>query len=254
MLVRRYKRFLADVHMDDAHMDDARMDNVRMRTVTAFCANTGSMLGLREPGTPVLLSPAQSPGRRTRWTLEAVRAGRTWVGVNTHLTNRLAAMLMERGLAKGPLSGCRVIRPEVTVGNSRLDFLAEDPQGIPVYVEVKSVTLRSGEEAQFPDAVTARGARHLAELAAIATGQPARRKISRRTSTAHATPCARAVMLYLVQRSDCRCFATADDIDPGYGEAFRAATGMGVEAEVHLLSIRRNGIYHKGRISLCHPQ
>lgn len=221
-LIKRYKRFLADVRLESR------------RKVTAFCANSGSMMGLSIPGMPVLLSPAADPGRKTRWTLEAVKAGRTWVAVNTHLTNRLAGIMIERGLAGGPLKGLRVVRPEVSIGNSRLDYLLSGPDGKMTYLEVKSVTLKVGDEARFPDAVTTRGAKHLMELQGIAQkGQE------------------RAGMLYMVQRADCSCFRTADDIDPAYGQALREAMAGGVEATVYELCVRRDGVYLKGRMPLC---
>jgi len=221
-LIKRYKRFLADVRLKGGKAE------------TVFCPNSGSMIGLSEPGTPVLLSPAHDPDRKTRWTLEAVKAGRVWVSVNTHLTNRLAGAIVERGLAGGSLKGLRIVRPEVAVGNSRLDYLLEDFKGRQTYLEVKSVTLRIGNEARFPDAVTARGARHLSELSRIAVEGRAG-----------------AVMLFMVQRSDCDCFATADHIDPEYGQALRDALGAGVKVQVHVLSVRSDGIYHKGPMSMC---
>jgi len=218
-LIRRYKRFLADVRLEGGSK------------VTAFCPNSGSMLGLREPGIPVLLSPAEDPARKTRWTLEAVRTGRTWVGVNTHLTNSLAGLLIDKGILQASLS---IVRPEVSIGKSRLDYLLEDGEGRQTYMEVKSVTLRIGDEAQFPDAVTTRGAKHLRELTGIARNGSAG-----------------AMMLYLVQRSDCLCFRTADHIDPGYGNELREAMRSGVKAQAHGLSFRRDGVYYKGRMELC---
>ena len=221
-LIKRYKRFLADVRFEGG------------KKATVFCPNSGSMLGLREPGMPVLLSPAEDPERKTQWTLEAVRVGRTWVAVNTHLTNRLAGIIVERGIAGGALKGLSIVRPEVTVGDSRLDYLLEDADDRQTYMEVKSVTLRMGDEACFPDAVTTRGAKHLRELSGIAReGRGG------------------ALMLYLVQRGDCKCFRTADEIDPAYGDGLREAMASGVRAEVHVLSVRRDGVYYKGRMEQC---
>ena len=222
-LLRRYKRFLADVSLQGKG------------TVTVFCPNSGSMMGMSEPGMPVFVSPSSDPKRKTKWTLEAVRAGRTWVGVNTHLTNKLAGILIERALVDG-LKGYGVRRPEVTVGASRLDFLLEGRQdaGKELYLEVKSVTLRVGREARFPDAVTTRGAKHLRELMGIARKGDAG-----------------AAMLYVVQRSDCGCFSAADDIDPEYGRQLREALKSGVRAYVVELSVRRDGIYFRGRMEFC---
>ena len=221
-LIKRYKRFLADVRLGSG------------RKVVAFCPNSGSMLGLNEPGQPVLVSPSADPGRKTRWTLEEVRTGRTWVAVNTHLTNRLAGTLIERGMLMRGLRGYHIERPEVTQGNSRLDYLLSKPGGGELYLEVKSVTLRVDGEARFPDSVTTRGRKHLGELTAIALKGRAR-----------------AAMLYMVQRSDCNCFRTADNIDPAYGKALKDALAAGVMAQAHELTVRRDGVYYKGWMPLC---
>lgn len=204
-LLRRYKRFLADVRLDTG------------RTVTAHCPNPGSMLGLAEPGMPVLLSDSRNPQRKLRLTLEMVKVGRIWVGVNTQRPNRVVTEAIRRGKV-AELAGYDRIRNEVPYGkNSRIDVLlergpAEDPERC--YVEVKNTTLSGGDGhtmARFPDAVTARGLKHLDELIRE------RRKGNR------------AVMVYLVNRADCRTFAPADDIDPAYGNGLRKAHRAGVE-------------------------
>lgn len=213
-LVRRYKRFLADVTVDDAAPGTDP-------TVTAHCANPGSMLGLAEPGSEVWLSPARDPGRKLRWTLELVRAPATGalVGVNTSRPNRLVEEALDAG-AIPELAGYARRRREVRYGErSRIDLLLEGDGRPPCYVEIKSVTLARRDRippgatlaAEFPDSVTARGARHLGELAAMAAAG------------------ARAVLLYVVQRGDCARVAVAADIDPAYAAAFASAHDSGLE-------------------------
>jgi len=198
-LKRRYQRFLADV-------------DIAGRIETVHCPNPGSMLGLDEPGSPVWLSVGASPDRKYRFGWELVQAAGSLVGINTGQANGLVAEALARGRLK-PLAGYEAVRREVVYGEgSRIDFLLEAPNRPPCYVEVKSVTLaRHPPLAEFPDSVTARGSRHLRELAAVA-GRGGR-----------------AVMLFLVQRADCRQVEVARDIDPAYGRAFDAARRAGVE-------------------------
>ncbi|HXF54645.1 MAG TPA: DNA/RNA nuclease SfsA [Hyphomicrobiaceae bacterium] len=203
-LIRRYKRFLADVVLDSGE------------TVTAACPNTGSLLGLSDPGAVVWLSTSDSPTRKYRHTWELVEANldgrRRLVGINTSHPNRLVAEAIDaRRLAA--LSGYALLRREVRYGRaSRVDLLLECPQRGLCYVEIKNVhMMRRPGLAEFPDSVTARGARHLAELAAmVAAGH-------------------RAVMLFLIQRADATRLALARDIDPAYAAAFDAAMRAGVE-------------------------
>lgn len=212
-LVRRYKRFLADVKLGDGQV------------VVAHCANSGSMLGVDAPGSEVWLSPAANPDRKLRWTWELVRVGRHLVGINTAHPNALVAEAVAAGRIPG-LEGYATLRREVKYGrNSRIDLLLEDPNRPPCYLEVKNVTLaRRPGLAEFPDAVTARGAKHLEELSAmVAQG-------------------ARAAMLYLVQRGDCDRFTPAADIDPTYAEALARARGRGVEAFCHSCEVSPEGI------------
>ena len=201
-LIRRYKRFLADCALE-----------ADGRVVTAHCANPGSMMGLAEPGTRIWLEPNDDPRKKLDygWRLVDHENGH-YTGVDTSVPNRaLAAALAARTLA--PFAGYARVRAEVPYGaGSRVDFLLEG-DGLPdAYVEVKSVTLsRAPGLAEFPDSVTARGAKHLRALAQMA-------------QEGH-----RAVMLYLVQRTDCTAVTIAGDIDPGYLAAFRDALSQGVE-------------------------
>ncbi len=213
-LIRRYKRFLADCTLDDG------------REVTAHCANPGSMIGLAEQGTKIWLEPNDDPKKKLKygWRLVDHENGH-FTGVDTSVPNKaLRAVLEQREIPE--LAAYDTVRPEVKYGeNSRIDFLLSGP-GLPdAYVEVKSVTLsRQQGLAEFPDSVTARGTKHLGELAAM-------------TAKGH-----RAIMLYLVQRTDCDRFALAGDIDPSYAAAFEAAQAEGVERLVYLTRISPEGV------------
>ncbi|MDF1750746.1 MAG: DNA/RNA nuclease SfsA [Alphaproteobacteria bacterium] len=221
-LIKRYKRFLADVAFPDGSEG------------IAHCGNPGSMMGLAEPGSRIWLSPNRNPSAKLAWrweiTTQTSPDGDAAVGINTNLANRIVESAIRTGQIK-PLSGYSDMRREVRYGsrNSRIDLLLEDPERSPCYVEVKSVTLRRPDgpdpkAAQFPDAKTERGAKHLAELGDIvAEGS-------------------RAVMLYLVQRSDCTHFSLADDIDPAYAKAFATAKAAGVEALCYDCIVTPEGI------------
>lgn len=208
-LVRRYKRFLADVVLDDG------------RKVTAHCPNPGSMMGLSDPGLRVWLSPAASPKRKLPFTWELVffddgPQGPHLVGINTGHPNRLVEEAIVAGRIP-ELGGYATIRREVKYGkSSRIDLLLEDPTRPSAYVEVKNVHLlrpdrHNGRAAEFPDCVTARGAKHLEELAdMVAAGH-------------------RAMMVYCIQRSDCDHFRLAEDLDPAYAIGLLSAVSAGVE-------------------------
>lgn len=203
-LVRRYQRFFAAVRFADGRED------------VAHCTNTGRMTGCAEPGSPVLVAPAPAAARRKlRWTLRLVRVGRAWVSVDTLLANAVVEEAVAGG-AIPELAGydqrAREVRYGAT-GHSRIDLLLRDSGGRrpDCYVEVKNVTLREGRAALFPDAVTARGKKHLEELAAVARAG------------------GRAVLLPFVARSDCAEFAAARAVDPAWADALVAAHAAGVE-------------------------
>ncbi|MCB1438197.1 MAG: DNA/RNA nuclease SfsA [Nitratireductor sp.] len=200
-LVRRYKRFLADVELASGE------------TITVHCPNPGSMLGMNEPGLPVWISDSGNPKRKLRHTLELVQVPGSLVVVNTNLANRIAREAMESGLVQGMGQQPSSILPEQRYGeNSRIDFMVREEGKADLFVEVKSVTLsRQTGLAEFPDSVTSRGAKHLRELRqAVSDGN-------------------RAMMLFIVQRPDCESFSLASDIDPQYAEAFKEAMDGGVD-------------------------
>lgn len=198
-LLRRYKRFLADIKLDDGTF------------ITAHCPNSGSMKGCATPGSRVLLSSSSKPSRKHPCTWELVEAEGVWVGINTSLTNRLVREGIENGTVT-ELSGYDSIRGEVPYGaHSRLDFMLDGEKG-GCFVEVKNVTLVAGNRALFPDAVTTRGQKHLRDLMAIvAEGQ-------------------RGVIFFVVQRSDAELVSPEEMIDPEYGRLLRLAVASGVEA------------------------
>ena len=203
-LIKRYKRFLADVELDTGE------------TVTAACPNTGSMLGLTDPGCRVWLSRSDSPTRKHPHTWELLELpGHGFVGINTGHPNGLVGEAIRDGLFPA-FGGYASLRNEVKYGrNSRIDILLEHAERPPCYIEVKNVHLfRRPGLAEFPDCVTIRGAKHLAELADMARQG------------------ARAAMVYLVQAQFPERFSLAEDLDPHYVQAFRAAAKAGVETHV----------------------
>jgi sugar fermentation stimulation protein A len=224
-LIKRYKRFLADVVLPSGE------------TVTAHCANPGSMIGLMPPGARVWLSRSDNPNRKLAHSWELIEVdlggGAELVGINTRLPNALAAEALAAGQIP-ELAGYASVRREVKYGkNSRVDFLLEDAGRPPCYVEIKNVHLmRTPGLAEFPDAVTKRGAKHLVELAdMVALGT-------------------RAVMLFLVQIGSAQAFKLARDIDPAYGRAFDLARAGGVEAIARRCRLSHQGIEVAEEISI----
>jgi sugar fermentation stimulation protein A len=216
-LLRRYKRFLADVELDDG------------RVVVAHVPNTGSMRACSTPGSLVWLAVHDDPRRSLAFTLEIVRAGRVLVGVNTSRTNAL----VEAGLRRGAiprLAGYLEVRREVRVGESRLDLHLRGPGAREAFVEIKHVSLVEDGIACFPDAVTVRGRKHVRELAELA---------------ARGT---RAVLLFAVERADGRHLAPADHVDPLYGAALREAEAAGVEVLAQRVRVTPRGLALAGSV------
>ncbi|WP_298259475.1 DNA/RNA nuclease SfsA [uncultured Litoreibacter sp.] len=214
-LIRRYKRFLADVALEDTGQE-----------VTAHCPNPGAMLGLKDSGTRVWLEPNDDPKKKLKygWRISEL-TDVDFACIDTGLPNRVVkeALLAQKIVE---LSAYKSVRSEVAYGTgSRVDFLLTQT-GLPdAYVEVKSVTLRRETDwAEFPDCVTKRGAKHLRELSEMAQGG------------------ARAVMLYLVSRTDCGRLKMAADLDPDYAEAFDAARANGVEMLCYTCDISNAGM------------
>lgn len=196
-LIKRYKRFLADVKLDNGEQ------------VTAHCTNSGSMKSCIENGAEVYLSPVNDPKRKTRFTWEMIKINGDWVGINTGNPNKLAFDAIVKGTIPG-LENYKTVKREVKFGDSRFDVFAENDTET-CFVEVKNVTLKEGNYALFPDAVTTRGQKHLKTLMEVKKQG------------------IRAVMLYIVQRSDVEIFAPAEEIDPNYASTLREAVAAGVE-------------------------
>jgi sugar fermentation stimulation protein A len=227
-LIRRYKRFLADVELDDGAV------------VTAHCANPGSMLGLNAPGARVWLSISSDPARKLKHGWKLVEADFGWKGpqlvsIDTGHPNKLAEEAIRAG-AIPELAGYDTLRREVPYGrNSRVDLVLAGHGRADAYVEVKNVhMMRRPGLVEFPDSVTSRGAKHLDDLGDMA-------------EAGH-----RAVMLFIVQM-DGESFALADDIDPAYARAFDRAMQRGVEALAYVCSIGLDAITVSHRIPIVAP-
>lgn len=197
-LIKRYKRFLADVELDDGNV------------ITAHCPNTGRMTTCAEPGWRVALSDSRNPKRKHRYTWELVHNGQCWICVNTGRANDMAFEAVSNGVIR-ELAGYDEVLREQKFGNSRFDLLLRDGEQL-CYVEVKNVTLLAADGCYaFPDAVTERGQKHLLELIDV-------------VKAGH-----RAAMLYVIPRSDGTTFRAAHEIDPVYAEALEMARAAGVE-------------------------
>lgn len=223
LYVRREKRFLVLTMMDG-------------RQTWIHSNNTGSMLGLTRPSSPVLASFSDKPGRKLPWTQEAVfcEPANCWVGVNTSMPNR---MLVQAFLA-GALpfaEGYSTLRTEMVRKASRLDALLEGSGKPPLWVECKNVTMVEDDVAMFPDAQSERGQKHLEELMdVVRSGE-------------------RAAMFYLVQRTDARCFGPADCIDEDYARLFWQAVAQGVEIYAYVARVSHDGVSLAQRLPLVSP-
>lgn len=222
-LIRRYMRFLSDVRLDDGTV------------VTAHCPNPGSMMGLKDEGLAVWLEPNDDPKKKLDWGWRLAELPNAFVGIDTGAANRIVAEALSDGISG--LDGYDVIRPEVKYRDkSRVDFLLSGAGRRDCYLEVKSVTLsRQTGLAEFPDSVTARGAKHLGDLAAM-------------VEQGH-----RAVLLFLVQRTDCTRVTLAADLDPTYAATFRTAMDSGVEVMCFDCAIAPDGITLANRVPFEMP-
>ena len=227
ILIKRYKRFLADVELNSGEV------------ITAHCANTGPMTGVLIPGQRVRLRHAPSPKRKLAWTWEQAEVpgadgAPCWVGINTALPNRLIRATIEAGCLATQLGAIASIRAEVAYGTnkrSRIDLLLtpadSNPDQRPIYLEVKNTTWTDGPTALFPDTVTERGQKHLVELMGV-------------------LPDARAALVPCLSRPDVTEFAPGDSADPRYGELFRQAIKAGVEVLPCCFRFRADGIRWEG--------
>ncbi len=211
-LIKRYKRFLADIRLQDD------------RVITAHCPNSGSMRGCSEPGRTVYLSRSDAPNRHYPHTWELIQMPKSLVCVNTLVANRVVQKAVIERSVKA-FSGYSFVRSEVKCfENSRLDILLENSTGGLCFVEIKSCTQVENEIAYFPDAVTTRGRKHLVDL-------------QRQVSLGN-----RAVIFFLVQRTDARLFRPADHIDPAYGDELRSAFQNRVEIQAYDVDLTLKGI------------
>ncbi|MFH2095676.1 MAG: DNA/RNA nuclease SfsA [Bacteroidota bacterium] len=209
-LVKRYKRFLADVRLDNGDI------------ITAHCTNSGSMISCIEEGAEVYLTHHDDPMRKTQYTWEMIKIGGNWVGINTSNPNIIAFNAISGSKIRS-LKAYTQVRREITVGDSRIDIMAENIFE-KCYIEVKNVTYREGRYALFPDAVTSRGTKHLNTLMNL-------------KMEGH-----RAIMLYVIQRSDVEIFAPAKLIDPVYAQTLHAAYNKGVEILPLMMTVTPLGI------------
>lgn len=196
-LIKRYKRFLADIRLDNNQI------------ITAHCTNSGSMKSCLEDNAEVYLTPVNDPKRKTKFTWEMIKINDDWVGINTGNPNKLAFEAVKNGEI-GKLKGYTEVRREVTFEDSRFDVMAKNEEET-CFIEVKNVSYKEGPYALFPDAITRRGKKHLETLI----------KVKEQGM--------RAVMIYLIQRTDVTIFAPAKEIDPEYAKTLKKAFAQGVE-------------------------
>lgn len=220
ILLKRYKRFFADIEL------------VTGEVITAHCPNTGSMSGISTPGSAVQVSYSTNLKRKLPYTWEMIQVfdnQPTWVGINTMMPNRIVKLALEKFLFP-EITNYQQIQFEVAYGQdekSRVDFLLTSDRDRPIYLEVKSTTWAQGQLALFPDTETLRGQKHLRELAAL-------------------LPMARGVMLYFINRGDCTQFAPGDSADPVYGKLLRSAKSLGLEILPCRFEITPEGIRYLG--------
>ena len=220
ILVKRYKRFFADIQLDTGEM------------ITAHCPNTGPMTGVCQIGAPVLVSFHDNPKRKLSYTWETIEIDRVWIGINTALPNKLIKIALEQQLFP-ELGRYQTIRSEVVYGHdnrSRIDFLLTDDTRS-IYLEVKNTTWSIDDVAIFPDTETTRGQKHLRELIDV-------------------MPEHRAVMLYLINRGDKTKFSPGDTTDPTYAQLLRTAISKGLEVLACRFEVSREGVEYLGLAEL----
>ncbi|NJN76356.1 MAG: DNA/RNA nuclease SfsA [Synechococcaceae cyanobacterium RL_1_2] len=221
IIIKRYKRFLADIELDDGAL------------ITAHCPNTGPMLGVYEPGKKVQVSRSDNPKRKLPYTWEMIEIDGVWVGTNTAIPNRVVKLALEQQLIPELKGRYTTVKSEVPYGEqnkSRIDFLLTGNDGqIPIYVEVKNTTLTQGKLALFPDTVTTRGQKHLQELTALG-------------------PDRQGAMFYFVNRGDCHSFNAGADYDPQYADLLSKAIAAGVEVLPYGFEVSPQGIKLKEKL------
>jgi len=209
-LIKRYKRFLADIKLDSGEL------------VVAHCTNSGSMKTCLEEGAEVYLTPVDDPKRKTKYTWEMILINGNWVGINTGIPNVLVYEAVRDQKIEG-LASYTEVKREVKFEDSRFDVFAKNEEET-CFIEVKNVSMKVDEYARFPDAVTSRGKKHLETLMRVKNSGM------------------RAVMFYVIQRSDVSIFAPAFEIDPNYAEALRKAMESGVEVFAYQAEVKPEGI------------
>ncbi|WP_066629506.1 DNA/RNA nuclease SfsA [Labilibacter marinus] len=217
-LVKRYKRFLSDIELEDGSV------------VVAHCTNSGSMKTCIEEGAPVYLSRAKDPKRKTKFTWEMIQINDSWVGVNTGLPNQIVFEAIRDGIIPG-LDKYKHVKREVKFEDSRFDVYAENEQE-QCFIEVKNVTMKVGDAALFPDAITTRGQKHLKTLIEVKKSG------------------LRAVMFYVIQRQDISYFGPAKEIDPAYALALKKAMDNGVEVFAYMAKVSPTGIELSNKLDL----
>jgi sugar fermentation stimulation protein A len=225
-LVKRYKRFFADVELADGSL------------VTAHCPNTGPMTGVSSVGAPVLLSKSDNPNRKLAYTWELIQVDETWVGINTNLPNKIIGLGLERRVFS-ELGEYVKIEREVPYGSqkSRIDYRLTRADGQQVYVEIKNTTWTDGKSnprtALFPDTVTTRGQKHLEELIEVVqSGQE-------------------SVLIFFINRQDCERFAPGAQADPRYGKLFLQALEAGVKILPYRFQPTAIGVHYMGLAELA---
>ena len=223
ILVRRYKRFLADIQLSSGEL------------ITAHCPNTGPMIGVCAQGSPVFVSRSDNPKRKLAYTWEIIQVNKTWVGINTSLPNKVIKLAIEQEAIPELKANYCQIKSEVPYGKerkSRIDLkLVEANNDQPIYIEIKNTTLAENNHALFPDTTTTRGQKHLSELMDL-------------------LPDARPIMLYFINRKDCTHFSVGDAYDPTYGQLLRQAMKQGVEVLPCRFDVSPEGLRYLGQAEL----